>query len=54
MRRIFSRTEKDDIVNEMVTLEKDIRHLENQESLSEWEWKTLEMKKKKLRHLRSM
>jgi len=57
MKRILSRMERDEILADMDKLEKEISRLNKKaktEGLSEWEFSTLEMKKLKLRHLRSM
>ena len=57
MKRIFTRMERDEILADMDKLEKEISRLNDKaksEGLSEWEFSTLEMKKLKLRHLRSM
>lgn len=57
MKRIFTRMERDEILADMNKLEKEISRLNKKaktEELSEWEFSTLEMKKLKLRHLRSM
>lgn len=57
MKRIFTRMERDEILADMDKLEKEISRLTykaKSEGLSEWEFSTLEMKKLKLRHLRSM
>lgn len=57
MKRILSRMERDEILADMDKLEKEISRLNEKAKsggLSEWEFSTLEMKKLKLRHLRSM
>lgn len=55
--RIFSRAEQDQILNDMRLLTDDIIRLQTKQDaqgLSEWEFKTLQMKQNKLSYLRRM
>ena len=54
MKRLYRKEEKDEISYEMERLEREIKYLDSQDELSEWEYVTLEMKKKKLNYLRRM
>lgn len=53
-KRIYQPEERDQIYNEIQEAQEEIRRLKAKPYLSEWEYKTLDMAQKKLRHLRSM
>ena len=53
-KRVYQPEEKDEIFYEIQKCQEEIRRLKAKPYLSEWEYKTLDMAQKKIRHLRSM
>jgi hypothetical protein len=54
MKRKYNYKEKDQIIHEILELEASIARYEAMDERSEWEEKSLQMDKLKLRHLKNM